>query len=69
MPGGRLDALLADLAIHRLDLVIADRPMPARLSVRAFNHPLGESTLSVFGGPALRTAHRRLFPCLDRPPS
>ncbi|MCB1912522.1 MAG: LysR family transcriptional regulator [Rhodocyclaceae bacterium] len=66
---GRLDALLADLAIHRLDLVIADRPMPARLSVRAFNHPLGESTLSVFGSPALRTVHPAPFPaCLDQAP-
>lgn len=66
---GRLDALLADLAIHRLDLVIADRPIPARLSVRAFNHPLGESTLSVFGSPALRTAHPAPFPaCLDQAP-
>lgn len=66
---GRLDALLADLAIHRLDLVIADRPIPARLSVRAFNHPLGESTLSVFGSPALRTVHPAPFPaCLDQAP-
>ena len=52
---GRLDALLADLAIHRLDLVIADRPMPARLSVRAFNHPLGEHC--AFGIRQPGTAH------------
>lgn len=66
---GRLDALLADLAIHRLDLVIADRPMPARLSVRAFNHLLGESTLSVLGSPALRQAHPAPFPaCLNGAP-
>ncbi|MEZ5628179.1 MAG: transcriptional activator NhaR [Rhodocyclaceae bacterium] len=69
---GRLDTLLADLAIHRLDLVIADRPMPSRLSVRGFNHLLGESPLSVMGTPALREAHPGAFPafpaCLDNAP-
>lgn len=66
---GRLDALLADLAIHRLDLVIADRPMPTRFSVRAFNHLLGESSLSVFGSPDLRAAYPAAFPaCLDGAP-
>ncbi|MCZ4306274.1 LysR family transcriptional regulator [Zoogloeaceae bacterium G21618-S1] len=66
---GRLDALLADLAIHRLDLVIADRPMPARLSVRGFNHLLGESALSVMASTAVRQAHSGPFPgCLDHAP-
>jgi LysR family transcriptional activator of nhaA len=50
---GRLTALLAELAIHRLDMVIADRPMPANLNVRGYNHLLGESTLTVFGAAAL----------------
>lgn len=46
---GRLSPLLAELAIHRLDMIIADRPMPAHLNVRGYNHFLGESGLSVFG--------------------
>lgn len=46
---GRLASLLADLAIHRLDMVIADRPMPANLNVRGYSHLLGESNLTVFG--------------------
>jgi LysR family transcriptional activator of nhaA len=50
---GRLNSLLAELAIHRLDMVIADRPMPTNLKVRAFNHFLGESHLTLFGSPAL----------------
>lgn len=45
---GRLASLLADLAIHRLDMIIADRPMPANLNVRGFSHLLGESSLTVF---------------------
>jgi LysR family transcriptional regulator, transcriptional activator of nhaA len=46
---GRLTPLLAELAIHRLDMIIADRPMPAHLNVRGYSHLLGESGLSVFG--------------------
>lgn len=50
---GRLAALLADLAVHRLDMVIADRPMPTNLNVRGYNHFLGESGMTVFGAGAL----------------
>ena len=50
---GRLATLLGDLAVHRLDLVIADRPMPGNLNVRGYSHYLGESTLTVFATPAL----------------
>ena len=46
---GRLPSLLAELAIHRLDMIIADRPMPANLNVRGYSHLLGESGLTVFG--------------------
>jgi LysR family transcriptional activator of nhaA len=45
---GRLSSLLAELSIHRLDMIIADRPMPTHLNVRGYNHLLGESGLSVF---------------------
>ncbi|QGZ38190.1 LysR family transcriptional activator of nhaA [Pseudoduganella flava] len=66
---GRLAALLGDLAVHRLDLIIADRPMPAHLSVRGFSHLLGESVLKVFGAPALREKLQGPFPrCLDKMP-
>ena len=50
---GRLDSLLGELAVHRLDLVIADRPMPPSLNVRGYSHLLGESDLSIFATPAL----------------
>lgn len=50
---GRLASLLADLAIHRLDLIIADRVMPTNLNVRGYSHLLGESGLTVFGTRAL----------------
>ncbi|WP_126453338.1 transcriptional activator NhaR [Sulfuriflexus mobilis] len=45
---GAIDALLADLAVHRVDLVIADGPIPPGVNVRGFNHPLGDSGISFF---------------------
>jgi LysR family transcriptional activator of nhaA len=50
--------LIADLAADALDLVVADQPMPPGSRVRAFNHPLGESAITVFaaGGRATRLA-------------
>ncbi len=66
---GQLPALLAEMALQRLDLVIADRPMPTKLNVRGFNHLLGESDLMVFGTPALIKSLKGKFPhCLDRAP-
>jgi len=50
---GQLSELLADLAVHRLDLIIADRPVPSNLSVRSYSHLLGQSPLAVFGTRAL----------------
>ncbi|TNG02692.1 MAG: LysR family transcriptional regulator, partial [Gammaproteobacteria bacterium] len=35
--------LLADLSVHKIDLVLADSPMSPSLNIRAYNHPLGES--------------------------
>jgi LysR family transcriptional regulator, transcriptional activator of nhaA len=45
---GNVTNLLGELAVHRLDIVIADRPMPHSVNVRAFNHLLGESGLTFF---------------------
>jgi LysR family transcriptional activator of nhaA len=39
--------LLADLSVHKLDLVLTDSPLNPALNIRAYNHPLGESP-SVF---------------------
>ena len=63
------DRLLADLAIHALDLVLSDAPVPATVRVRAHSHLLGECGVTVFGAPALAAAHRRGFPrSLDHAP-
>ncbi len=66
---GQLASLLAEMAVHRLDLVIADRPMPTNLNVRGYNHLLGESDLTVFATPALAQSLSGNFPALlDKAP-
>ena len=66
---GRFADLLAQLALHRLDLVIADEPLSRRTSVKAFNHALGATTMSFFGASALKQSLAGPFPqCLHDAP-
>lgn len=66
---GRFNDLMAQLALHRMDLVIADEPLTSRLSVKAFNHRLGSSTMSFFSAPALAARLEGAFPqCLNGAP-
>lgn len=61
---GKLHALLAQLAVHRLDLIIADAPIPTDVNIKAFNHLLGHSTLGCFGNKALIHGASKHFPLL-----
>jgi LysR family transcriptional activator of nhaA len=66
---GRLTNLLADLAVHQLDMVIADRPMPDNLNVRGHDHFLGDSGVSVLAVPSLAERSAQAFPAvLDKAP-
>jgi LysR family transcriptional activator of nhaA len=56
------EKLLADLAVHSLDIVISDSPVPAGISVRAFTHVLGETGVSFFGAKSLAHRYKRGFP-------
>lgn len=65
----KLDSLLAELAAHRLDLVISGAPIPPSVSVRAFNHRLGESGVSFFAAGGLFKSLKGKFPaCLNGVP-
>ena len=65
----KLDILLGDLALHRLDLIISDAPIPSSVSVRAFSHRLGTSGITFFATPALIKSCSRTFPqCLEGAP-
>jgi len=58
---GPLPQLLAALAIHELDVVIADVPASEEVKVKAFNHRLGDCGMTFFAAP--RHAHvRKGFP-------
>jgi LysR family transcriptional activator of nhaA len=54
--------LVSDLATHALDLVIADEPLSPGLSIKAFNHALGECEAHVFGVPRLVQRVKKGFP-------
>ncbi len=63
------DQLLANLALHQLDLVISDAPVASGGPVRAFSHLLGETGVSFFGTASLATTYKRGFPAsLDGAP-
>lgn len=53
---GGLERLLAELALHRLDVVLADRPPPPNPNLRLYCHPLGRSAMAWYGAPALADA-------------
>lgn len=65
----RLDRLLADLAIHRLDMVLSDRPMPPGTEIKGYSHLLGESALAFMAAPALAERLGAGFPaCMNGAP-
>lgn len=67
--GWKLDHLVAELAAYRLDLVIADAPIPPSVSVRAYNHRLGESGVSFFASAEHFRQCKGKFPaCLEGVP-
>lgn len=58
----RTERLLADLAVHSLDVVVSDSPVGPTIKVKAYNHLLGECGITFFGAGKLAAAHRRGFP-------
>ena len=59
---GNLTDLLADLAVHRLDLVLSDSPAPATLDINVYSHKLGECGLSILATESLAQKYRKGFP-------
>ena len=59
---GKPDRLLADLSIHALDLVISDQAIAPTIKVRAYNHLLGETQVTVFAAPKLSARAAKNFP-------
>lgn len=66
---GKSDRLLAELALHELDLVLSDAPVGPSANVRGFSHVLGESPVAAFAPSSRARALRRRFPrCLSEEP-
>jgi len=59
---GGLETLLGELAVHQLDLVLSDRPIPSGLSVKAFSHALGSSQIALFARKGTNKRYEKNFP-------
>ena len=59
---GKMDVLLAQLAAHRLDLVLSDEPAPSSTNFKVFGHTLGESNVTLCAEAKLATKLKRNFP-------
>lgn len=65
----KTERLLAELALHGVDLVLCDVPATPASGARVFNHFLGESPVAIFAAPALAEHYRKDFPrCLNGAP-
>jgi len=66
---GPVEAILGELAVHEVDMVLTDTPLTSAFSIKAYNHYLGESTLSFFASPEVAAKLRKGFPaCLQDTP-
>lgn len=60
----KLVRLLVELAIQRIDLVLADRPIPAGTHVKGFSHKLGDCGITFFAEPRLAAQFTDKWPLL-----
>ncbi|MCZ8313396.1 transcriptional activator NhaR [Phreatobacter sp.] len=58
----KLERLFAEIAVHRLDLVIADRPLPPALGVKGHSHSLGRTRIAFFAAAELAERYGPGFP-------
>ncbi len=66
---GPLPDLLGELAMHRIELVIADKPLPNTLPIKGFSHRLGFSGISFFAHTTVKANLLGEFPqCLHSAP-
>ncbi len=59
---GKMEDLLAQLAAHRLDIVLADEPASSSVNFKTYNHPLGETDTTFCAERRLATRLKRNFP-------
>ncbi|MFO0888961.1 MAG: transcriptional activator NhaR [Isosphaeraceae bacterium] len=59
---GRSDWLLAELAVHRLDLMLTDGPIGSDVNIKAYNHLIGECSVVLLGTRPLVERYSEGFP-------
>lgn len=59
---GKPEELLADLALHRIDLVVSDAPVPPGSHIRAYSRLVGDSGVTLHGVGETAQRYRRRFP-------
>lgn len=59
---GNLERLLGELAVHRIDMILSDRPLPTGLHVKAYNHRLGDSEIGFFSHRSIAAKYKKRFP-------
>jgi LysR family transcriptional regulator, transcriptional activator of nhaA len=65
----RLEQLAAELSIHRLDMVLADRPLPSSMDIKGYSHPLGECGIAFLASKGVAQTLQGDFPaCLASAP-
>lgn len=62
------DRLIAELALHNLDVILSDSPAPPHVNVRAFSHLLGEYGVTLFAGGMSPPVSARVFPVASPAP-
>lgn len=58
----QFESLLGKLSVHKLDVMLTDRPVPPGSSLRVFSHLLGETQISLFALPELAKKYSKQFP-------
>ena len=58
----QFESLLGELSLHKLDVVLTDRPVPPGTPMRIFSHLLGETEITLYGVAKLAEKYRANFP-------
>lgn len=59
---GEMPELVADLAIHKIDVILTDTALDPQYKVQAYSHRLGASEVVIVGAKSLAKKYRRNFP-------
>lgn len=60
----KFERLLAELALHKLDMVLVDRPIPAGVDIKGYSHRLGECGMTFMATASVRERLQGEFPKL-----